>query len=266
MPSGACSSIEIQAHGLSPKKPPDHFPFHHMLQMPIFSGTNTFQYEPPNSQLLTLFFILFSFSSLNAQVYKSNDEMGFEAQYELFLESVTCTAPERVLDHHVISGAAIPLPGFGMNGKIAYPADEPSWVDDMHFGIPLFRNAISYMGLDNLRFPGGTIANSLALYPRRLTFDTNTLQQDYYFINQERSDAELIPPTQQASFFFEGSSMRKDPYMEVDVDAGVNFNQFNAQIDLLLGMTEHSADANYGNGTLITPAPPDFSFVLWMVI
>ncbi len=57
--------------------------------------------------------------------------MGFEAQYELFLESVTCTALERVLDHHVISGAAIPLPGFGMNGKIAYPADEPSWVDDM---------------------------------------------------------------------------------------------------------------------------------------
>jgi len=214
---------------------------------------------------LLLLSLLAFFLSASAQ-FKTSDVHNFQTSYQTFLENVTCTIPDRVLDHHVIPAAAIPLPSFGMNGKIAYPADEPSWVDDMHFGIPEFRDAISYMGLDNLRFPGGTIANSLALYPRRLTFDTNTLQQDYYFINQERSDAELIPPTQQASFFFEGSSMRKDPYMEVDVDAGVNFNQFNAQIDLLLGMTEHSADANYGNGTLITPAPPDFSFVLWMVI
>jgi hypothetical protein len=162
---------------------------------------------------------------LDAQIYKSNDNEGFQGQYQSFLQNVTCTAPERVLDHHIISQAAIPLPGFGMNGKIAYPAGNSTWVDNMHFGIPAFRDAISYMGLDNLRFPGGTIANSFCLYPRRLTFDTNTLQQDYYFINQERSDAELIPPTQQASFFFEGSSMRKDPYMEVDVDAGYLFDE-----------------------------------------
>jgi hypothetical protein len=214
---------------------------------------------------LLLLSLLAFFLSASAQ-FKTSDVDNFQISYQTFLENVTCTIPDRVLDHHVIPAAAIPLPSFGMNGKIAYPADEPSWVDDMHFGIPEFRDAISYMGLDNLRFPGGTIANSFCLYPRRLTFASNMLQEDYYFIDQDRMLNTPIPNEQQASFFFEGSSMRNGPYIEVDVDDGVNFNQFNAQLNSLLGMTEHSADANYGNGTLITPAPPYFSFVLWMVI
>ena len=207
--------------------------------------------------------VLIALVSAAAAQFKTSDVDNFQISYQTFLQNVTCTDPVRVLDHQVIPTAAIPLPGFGMNGKIAYPAGNPTWVEDMHFGIPLFRNAISNMGLDNLRFPGGTIGNSLVLYPRRLTFNNGMLQQDYYFIDQEQSDAEPIPNSQQASFFFEGSSMRNGPYMEVDVDVNVddiqNFIDFNDQINSLLGMTEHSADESYGNGILISPMPPFFS-------
>lgn len=71
-----------------------------------------------------------------------------------------------------------------MNGKIAYPGSNSPLVNTMNFGVPAFREAVAYMGMEHFRFPGGTIANSFQMYPRRLRTDgASVLNEDEYFID-----------------------------------------------------------------------------------
>lgn len=163
--------------------------------------------------------ILFALISLNLISQRSDkDPEAFKAAYKTFLQNVTCTASNLdTLEAFFPFDTAFVRPGYGMNGKMDYSDQDTLTVDlirkqAINYNEPLLRNAIKAVGPEYLRFPGGTIASGYQIYPKKSSFDNDTVIHSYFLENE---DAVLEVPTSGSSFIYdEGASFKNGRYFE----------------------------------------------------
>ena len=169
--------------------------------------------------------------------------LGVQAQ--VLSQAITCPAPSDSL--HLVFPLAesftYPIPDFGFNGKIDYPDTADVLKGLLNFRDPDFRNTIASLGLDRLRFPGGTVSNGYySITTEYVTDATGNIEDIIYYLNNPYLNDSTIDDSSLAYFLFEeGSTLKLGPMLEKE---SFTFNEMNSTQTLLRKSCSMSAEGN----------------------